>query len=128
MANSLGKDGVLKISTTTVAEIRGYTLNETTATTEDTVIGDAFTTHKATLRSWQCSGDMFWDPVDGGQAIITVGATVTVNLYPRGIAASTHYKSGSAIITGFDITSRHDSMVEASFSAMGTGPLSTLTV
>lgn len=128
MANHLGKEGVLKTSTTTVAEIRGYTLNESAATTEDSVIGDEWTTHKPTLRSWQASGDLFWDETDAGQLSLTVGSTVTLNLYPEGIAASSTYKSGAAIITGFDITARHDSMVEASFSAQGTGPLATLPV
>lgn len=128
MANHLGKEGVLKVSTTTVAEIRGYTLNETSATTEDTVIGDSWTTHKATVRSWQASGDLFWDEVDTGQLSLTVGSTVTLNLYPEGGDTGDTYKSGSAIIVSFDITGRNDSMVEASFSATGSGALSTLTV
>lgn len=128
MANHLGKEGVLKVSTTTVAEIRGYTLNTSSATTEDTVIGDDWTTHKATQKSWQASGDLFWDEADNGQLALVVGSTVTLNLYPEGIASSSTYYSGAAIITGFDITARHDSMIEASFSANGTGALSTLTV
>lgn len=128
MANHLGKEGVLKVSTTTVAEIRGYTLNQTSATTEDTVIGDDWTTHKSTLRSWQASGDLFWDEVDAGQLSLTVGSTVTLNLYPEGIASTSTYYSGAAIITGFDVTARHDSMIEGSFSATGVGALSKLTV
>ncbi len=128
MANHLGKEGVLKVSTTTVAEIRGYALNESAATVEDTVIGDEWTTHQTTQRSWQCSGDLFWDETDTGQIALTVGSTVTLNLYPEGIGSGATYKQGRAIIVGFDITGRHDSMIEASFSANGTGALSTLTV
>jgi predicted secreted protein len=128
MANHLGKEGVLKISTTTVAEIRGYSLGQSAATTEDTVIGDEWTTHKTTLKSWQGSGDLFWDEADAGQIALTIGATVTVNLYPEGIASSSTYFSGSALVTAFDVTARHDSMVEATFSFQGVGALSTLTV
>lgn len=128
MANHLGKEGVLKVSTTTVAEIRGYTLNRTSATTEDTVIGDDWTSHRPTLRSWQVSGDLFWDEADAGQLSLTVGSTVTVNLYPEGIASTSTYYSGAAIVTQFDVTARHDSMIEGSFTAQGTGTLSTLTV
>ena len=109
MANHLGKEGVLRVSTTTVAEIRGYTLNRTSATTEDTVIGDDWTTHRPTLRSWQVSGDLFWDEVDTGQLALTVGSTVTLNLYPEGVASTSVYYSGAAIITGFDVTARQDS-------------------
>lgn len=128
MANHLGKEGVLKVSTTTVAEVRGYTLNQTSATTEDTVIGDDWTTHKATQKSFQVSGDLFWDEADSGQLSLTIGSTVTLNLYPEGIASSSTYYSGAAIVNSFDVTARHDSMIEASFQATGTGPLSTLTV
>lgn len=128
MANHLGKEGVLKISTTTVAEIRGYSLAQSSATTEDTVIGDSWTTHKATLRSWQGSGDLFWDETDAGQILLVPGSTVTVNLYPEGIASSSTYFSGSALVTAFDVTARHDGMVEGTFSFQGVGTLSTLTV
>lgn len=128
MANHLGKEGVLKVSTTTVAEIRGYSLSESAATVEDTVIGDEWTTHRTTQKSWSVSGDLFWDENDAGQISMTVGSTVTLNLYPEGIANTATYKSGTAIITGFDITARHDSLIEASFTANGTGTLSTLTV
>jgi len=128
MATHLGKEGILKSDTITVGEIRGYALNETSATVEDSVIGDDWTTHKATLRSWQVSGDLFWDEGDAGQGSLTVGSTVTLNLYPEGIGSGDTYKQGSAIITGFDITGRHDSLVEASFQAQGNGALSTLTV
>jgi hypothetical protein len=128
MATHLGKEGVLKVSTTTVGEIRGYALQTSTATAEDTVIGDEWTTHKATQRSWQASGDLFWDEADAGQLALTVGSTVTLNLYPEGIGSSAVYYSGAAIINGFDVTARHDSIIEATFSAQGTGTLSTLTV
>jgi predicted secreted protein len=128
MANHLGKEGVLKISTTTVAEIRGYSLGQSAANTEDTVIGDEWTTHRTTLKSWSGSGDLFWDETDAGQISLTIGSAVTVNLYPEGIASSSTYFSGQALIESFDVTARHDSMVEASFSFKGNGALSTLTV
>lgn len=128
MATHLGKEGYLKVSTTTVAEVRDYTLSQSAGTVDDTVIGDEWTTNKVTQKSWTCSGSLFWDETDTGQLALTVGATVTLNLYPEGVASTATYFSGAANITQFDITARHDSMVEASFSAQGTGALSTLTV
>jgi predicted secreted protein len=128
MSTHLGKEGYLKVSTTTVAEIRDYSLSQSAATVDDTVIGDSWTTNKVTLKSWTASGSVFWDESDAGQLSLTLGATVTLNLYPMGIASSSTYFSGSANITQFDVTARHDSMVEATFSAQGNGALSTLTV
>ena len=128
MANHLGKEGILRISTTTVAEFRGYALNRSAANAEDTVIGDDWTTHRTTLRSWSVSTDLFWDETDAGQLSLTLGAQVTVNLYPEGVGAGNTYMSGAALVESLDVTGRHDSMVEHALSLKGTGPLSVLTV
>lgn len=128
MANQLGNSGVLKLSTTTVAEFRSYTLQTTTNTVEDTVIGDAWKTHRAIQKEWSVNGDLYWDLADAGQIAMGLGSTVTVNLYPLGIAASSTYYQGSGIVTSLQPTARHDSMVEYSFTIQGTGTLSTLTV
>lgn len=128
MATHLGKEGVLNAATLTVAQVRGYSLNETAAQVDSTVMGLDWTTSKSTLKSWSVSGELFWDDSDGGQGSLTVGSTVTLALYPYGMASSSEYRQGSANVEAFDITARHDGMVEASFSAKGTGALSTLTV
>ena len=122
MASHLGKEGVFKVSTTTVLQIRGYSLQMAAATVDSSVIGDTWNQNKTTLRSWQASGDLFWDPADTGQVFITPGQTITVNLYPMGISTATYYV-GQGIVNQFDVTARHDSMVEASFAVIGTGPI-----
>jgi predicted secreted protein len=128
MATHLGKEGFLRISAITVVQIRGYTLNHTSDTVEDTVIGDNYKTRKSTLKDWRISGDLFWDPVDAGANALTIGSTVTVEVYPQGIATASRYYSGLCIVTSFDPNARHDGMVEVPFTAEGTGALSTLTV
>lgn len=128
MATHVGKDGFLTAGATSVGELRGYTLNETSDVVEDTVIGDDWKTRKSTLRDWNCSGDLFWDEADAGQLKLTVGSVVTLALYPEGAASGDTYKQGSSIITSFNITGRHDSLVEANFTADGNGTLSVLTV
>lgn len=128
MANHLGKEGIVRISATTVAELRGYSINESAANTEDTVIGDDWTTHRTTQKSWSASADLFWDETDAGQLTLTIGSAVTVSFYPEGVASSNTYKSGQALIEGLDLTGRHDSMVEYAASFKGNGALSTLTV
>jgi hypothetical protein len=47
MATVLGKAGFLFVSSLTVLQFRGYTLNHTSDTVEDTVIGDDFKTRLA---------------------------------------------------------------------------------
>jgi predicted secreted protein len=128
MATTLGKAGYLRISSLTVLQLRGYTLNHTSDTVEDTVIGDEYKTRLATLKDWRVSGDLYFDTADTGANALTIGSTVTVDLYPMGIATASRYFQGRAIITSFDPNARHDGMVEVPFSAEGTGALSTLTV
>jgi hypothetical protein len=128
MANHLGREGTLKISSTTVGELRNYSLSSSSDVVEDTVIGDTFRTRKATLKTWSLSGDVYWDLADAGQILCTVGSSVTANLYLAGIAAATTYYSGGGIVTKFDVTGSFDGMIDGAITIEGNGTLSVLTV
>lgn len=133
MATSLGKQGYLRVSALTVIQLRNYTLSHTSDTVEDSVIGADYKSRQSTLRDWSVTGQLFWDPVDAGQAaavaaILTTTGAVTIDLYPGGVATAATYYSGRAIITDVSVSGSHDGMVERSFSADGGGQLSTLTV
>lgn len=128
MANHLGREGTVKISSTTIGELRNYSLAHSSDVVEDSVIGDTYRTRKATLKTWSVNSDLYWDETDAGQIALTIGSTVTVNLYPEGVASTSTYYSGSGIVTKFDITAAFDGMVEGSISIEGNGALSTLTV
>ncbi len=80
------------------------------------------------MRSWSVSGDVYWDEVDAGQIALTIGSTVTVNLYPEGAASTAVYYQGSGIVSKFDISASFDGMVEGSISIEGNGTLASLTV
>jgi len=127
MANHLGREGTLRISSTTVGELRNYSLSHSSDTVEDSVIGDIYRTRKATMRTWSVSGDLYWDELDAGQLTLTMGASVTVNLYPEGSATGAYYYTGGGIVTKFDVSAAFDGMVEGSISIEGTGTLATAT-
>ena len=59
---------------------------------------------------------------------MTVGAEVTLNVYPEGDASSDVYYAGSAIVTGVTRTASFDGLVEASITLQGTGALTSSTV
>lgn len=128
MANTLGRSGVVKISSTTIGELKNYALSHSSDTVEDSVIGDTYRTRRGTMKTFSVSGDVFWDPIDAGQVLCSIGSSVTVNLYPMGIAASSTYYSGAGVVTKFDVNAAFDGMVEGSISIEGNGTLSTLTV
>jgi predicted secreted protein len=128
MATKLGRDGLIKISTTTIGELRNYSLSHSSDTVEDSVIGDVYRTRLGSMKTWSASGDLYWDEADAGQLLITIGSAVTLNLYPEGATSSDVYYSGSAIVTKFDVSASFDGLVEGSIAFEGNGALSTLTV
>ncbi len=128
MANHLGREGTVRISSTTIGELRNYALAHSSDVVEDSVIGDIYRTRRATMKTWSVSGDLYWDETDAGQIALTIGSAVTVNLYPEGVDSTDVYYSGAGIVTKFDISAAFDGMVEGSISIEGNGTLSTLTV
>jgi len=127
MANHLGREGLVKISATTIGELRNYSLSHSSDTVEDSVIGDTYRTRLATMKTWSASGDLYWDETNAGQLLITIGSSVTLNLYPEGADTGDVYYSGAAIVTKFDISASFDGIVEGSIAFEGNGTLSTLT-
>jgi hypothetical protein len=131
MATHTGSEGTVRVGANAIAEIRSYSVEETSDTAEDTSMGDAYRTFKTTLKGWTGSVDVFWDETDtNGQVALAPGAEVTVNFFPEGATAgqSERYYSGSAIVTGKTVTGSFDGMVESTITLQGNGSLSFLTL
>jgi len=129
MATHAGSEGTVKVGSDAIAEIRSFSIEETADTLEDTSMGDSARTYKPSLTSFSGSVDVFWDESDtAGQGGLTIGAEVTLNLYPEGDTAGDTYLSGSAIVTGRSVSSSFDGLVEMSISVQGTGALTQTTV
>ena len=129
MATHKGSEGLVKVGSATVAEVKSYSLEESADTIETTKMGDAARTYLPSLTSFSGSIDCFWDETDtSGQVALAVGASVTLVFYPEGEASGDTYYSGTALVTGKTITGSFDGMVEASISVQGTGVITTATV
>lgn len=129
MATHAGSEGTVKVGSNAVAEIRSYSIEESADTLEDTSMGDTARTYKPSLTTFSGSLDVLWDETDtSGQGALTIGAEVTLNLYPEGDASSDTYYTGSAIVTGRTITGSFDGLVEMSITVQGNGALTESTV
>jgi len=129
MATHTGSEGTVKVGSDAVAEIRSFSIEETADTLEDTSMGDTARTYKSSLTNYTGTVDVLWDEEDtNGQGSLTIGAEVTLNLYPEGDTSGDTYYSGTAIVTGRTINSSYDGLVEMSISVQGTGALSETTV
>ena len=129
MATHTGSEGTVKVGSNAIAEIRSFSIEESADTLEDTTMGDTARTYKSSLTTYTGSVDVLWDETDTtGQGALTIGAEVTLNLYPEGDTSGDTYLTGSAIVTGRTINSTYDGLVEMSISVQGSGALTEATV
>lgn len=129
MASHIGRDGIVKVGSNAVAEVKSFSIEETADTVETTKMTDTARTHAITLTSFSGSVDCFWDETDTtGQGALTNGASVTLALYPEGDTTGDTYYTGTALVTGVSRSASFDGMVEATISVQGTGALTSATV
>jgi len=129
MPNHKGSEGVAKVGTSTISEIRDWSLSESAETIDDTVLGDTARTKKAGLTDASGSLTAFWDESDtSGQGAMTVGSEISLNLYPEGATSGDTYATLTAIITEKGISTSLDGMVETSVSFEANGAVTWGTV
>ena len=129
MATHSGSAGTVKVGSNAVAELKSWSLDQSQDTVETTKLGDTVKTYTATQSSSSGTMDCFWDETDtNGQVACTIGATVTLNLYPEGATSGDTYYTGSAIITSVGVSQTHDGIVERSIGFQVTGAVTIGTV
>ena len=129
MANHKGSEGVAKVGSNTIAEIKDFSLSETAETIDDTTMGDSARTKQVGLTTASGSMTAFWDETDtSGQGAMTVGASVTLNLYPEGATTGDNYATLTALITEKGVSTTLDGMVETSVSFEANGAVTWSTV
>ena len=128
MATHLGKEGTVQVGSNAIGEIRGFSIDETIDTVEDTSMGDASKSYLASIKDFSGSVDVLYDETDtNGQTALSLGASVTLNFAPEGTASGDVKLTGTAIVTGKSITSSFDGLVESTITVQGTGGLTTTT-
>lgn len=129
MATHHGKNGVVKVGTNAVAEVDRWNVRENVETSDDTAQGDAAKTHWTGIPGWNGSLMCHWDETDtNGQQALTIGASVTLNLYPEGAGSGATYKTGTASITDITLEVTKNGIVSREFTFEGNGALTEATV
>lgn len=124
MATHHGKHGVVKVGSNTVAEVDRWSVRESVDTVDDTAQADTAMTHLVGIPGWSGSLSCHWDETDtNGQEALTIGASVTLNLYPEGAGSGATYKTGTATITEIGIEVTKNGVVSREFSFTGNGAL-----
>jgi hypothetical protein len=129
MATHKGSEGLVKSGSNTIAEVTGFSFDETADTIETTALSNSAHSFVTDLVGWSGSVDCFWDETDtSGQGSLTAGASVTLNLYNEGDGAGATYYTGTALITSISRANGIGAIVTANFSFTGTGALASATV
>ena len=128
MAIHKGSEGTVQVAgSSTVGEIRSFSVESTADTLETTTMGDSARTYLPSLTSWSGSVDVLWDEADTGQTALTIGSELAIVFAPEGVDSGDTRYSGTAIVTGISINSSYDGMVESSISVQGDGALTIAT-
>lgn len=101
MATIKGNSGVVKIASNAIAELTGFTITETGGTSEDTALGDTARTYLADgLPTWTATINGHWYLGDtNGQALLVIGASLSLSFNPAGTANGTTKLDGTGIVT-----------------------------
>lgn len=122
MATLRGIYGIAMFGANEIAEVTGWTMDESGAEEETSVLNSAGA-KRYEASSPEASGNIecyFADDTDGQNAL-TVGATGTLNLYTAQDVSGTIYYSVPAVITARNVALNVNGRVTRSFSYKSTG-------
>jgi|TARA_R110000744_G_scaffold31019_6_gene73204 hypothetical protein len=130
MAITRGKDGVVKVGTSTIAEVVDWGLDQTADTIETTSLTATARTYLPGKTSATGTITCNWDETDtAGQGAMTGGAIIALKLYPEGDASGDTYYSFSCIITSIGQASGgSEGIVSAVFGYTVSGAITLATV
>ena len=128
MATNTSSQGLIKIGSDTLGELKSFSFSETAGTIETSNLSSTAKTFAVGQTSFSGSAEAFWDNADNAQNALSNGAIVTIHFYPQGEATSDKYRSGTVIVSEISTSLSAEGMVEASFSFTGSGVLAESTV
>jgi hypothetical protein len=125
MAKIHGKNGVVKVASTAVAEVTNWTLTQTTETARSDSMGDDWQEHLIGKKAATGSVTCRLDPANStGQGALEAGGNVALKLYPGpDTAANREYDIASATITNMSVNADQDDVVSVSFDFHVNGAL-----
>ena len=129
MANHKGSEGAVYVGANQVAELNSWSFEQSADLIEDTTLADTARTYKAGRTTASGQMECWWDETDTtGQGALTIGAEVTLNLYPEGNTSGDTYWTGLVIVTSISNGADGDGNVTASYSWTANGAITESTV
>ena len=124
MSTTLGRDGVARIGSNTIAEVKNWSVSRSNNVIEDSEKSDTDASFKAGRNSWTATIECHWDDTDAtGQEAMTIGASVSLELGPEGAGVGAYQFSGTGIIQSIEESSPDEGVTARTFGIQGTGAL-----
>lgn len=121
MAKHIGINGVVKSGANVIVNMKTWSFSEDSPQIDVSVMNDTFASGMAGLPASSGSFTTLWDPTDAtGQGTLTVGASVTLKMYPDGSTTGDYLYTVTVEITNVTVNSSHDAAVERSYTWVGT--------
>ena len=119
-----GEAAVVKVGSVTIGEGLDWSVTSTAEVIDDTALLDTWKTSLPGKKSWSGSMNCHWDETNTtGQGAVTVGAAVTLNLYPEGATTGDIYFTGAAVITSVGVTVAEGWTIKTAIAFQGNGSL-----
>ena len=125
MTATVGNDGVVRVGTNTIAELKAWSVTENADRVEDTAMGDSARTYQAGFNDVEGTIECHFDPSDtNGQEALTIGATVSLVLWPFGAGTGNPEWTVSATILGIESSGQINEIIAVTFNwAVASGTL-----
>ena len=128
MATHNASQGLIKVGTDTLGELKSFSFSETAGTIETSSLTSTAKTFAVGQTSFSGSAEAYWDNGDTSQNALSNGAVVELHFYPQGATSGDKFRTGTCIVSEVSTSLSTEGMVEASFSFTGSGVLSEATV
>ena len=124
MAKVVGRNGLVRVGSNTVASVVGFSIDEAMSPIDDTELADTAMTYEAGDTSWTAQIECQWDKADtSGQGAMTIGASISLSVQREGNTSGDETLTGTALITGRSSSNAKGAMVTQSFTLQGSGAL-----
>jgi len=129
MATHAGREGAIYVGVNQVAELMDWSFEDSIDLIDDSELADIARTYLTGKSNATGSFNCHWDETDTtGQQALTLGASVTLNLYMEGNTTGDAYFTGTAIITGRSYSGSDSDTIKASYNWTSNGGMTQSTV
>ena len=117
MTRFVGKDGVVEVGGTAIAEVRSWELQIQGPVAEAPAMGRDWAGHGVGAERVTGTVTCWYDPDDAGQTAMKFGDEVGLTLQPQGAGSGLpQFNLSAAVVTGEPRTADRDAFAEATFN------------